>query len=88
MNISQADSLILAIPCVAMLALFVFRLDTILSRSQAKQADARSQRRRFANFESTSMLMTDPDGRVSQPARTRSRVSHRLIGEGSARARL
>ncbi len=69
MNLSQTSSMILAIPFVLLLALFVFRLDSLVFRTPAKPASARSQRPRFANFEPSSMLMTDPDGRVSYPAR-------------------
>lgn len=73
MNLSQANSVILGIPSVLLLAVFVFRLDSLLFRTPAKQALTRSERRRFANFESTSMQMADPDGRVAQPARRQRR---------------
>jgi hypothetical protein len=77
MNLSPIDSVIFAIPVFSLLALFVFRLDVVLFRTTAKQAAERSQRRNFANFESTSMLMTDPDGRVSQSPRKRSRSAYK-----------
>ena len=65
---SQISSVILAVPLVAMLALFVFRVDSLFFRAPARQAVA-SQRPRFANFEPSSTLMTDPDGRVTGVAR-------------------
>ena len=69
MNLSQTDSILLAIPFVCMLAVFVFRLDVLIFRSPAKPA-ATSTRPRFANFNGDEMLMADPDGRVPQPARS------------------
>jgi len=76
MNFSQADSVILAIPFVSLLAVFVFRLDAVLFRTTAKHAADRSQRPRFANFDSGSMVMTDPDGRLPEPQQGRSGYKH------------
>ena len=84
MNFSQTGSVILAVPFILLLALFVFRLDSLLFRTPAKQAVARPQRPRFANFEPSSMLMTDPDGRVSYPAR---RQRPQLLRDSVARSK-
>lgn len=87
MNLSQTSSMILAVPFILLLALFVFRLDSLLFRTPAKPAAARSQRPRFANFESSSMLMTDPDGRVSYPARRQRPPLLRDSVAGASRSR-
>jgi hypothetical protein len=87
MNLSPIDSVIFAIPVFSLLALFVFRLDVVLFRTTAKQAAGRSHRRRFANFESSATLMTDPDGRVSQPTRAPRRPLMRDSAVSASRAK-
>ena len=72
MTLSQTDSVLLAIPFIALLAVFVFRLDVLLFRSPAKQV-ARASRPRFANFDRDGMAMADPDGRVTKLARAQRR---------------
>lgn len=78
MDMSQTDTVLLAIPFVSLLAAFVFRLDVIIFKSNAKKPD--SSRPRFANFDADGMAMADPDGQIALPVRGRMKSS--LDGPG------
>ncbi len=62
---SMSDTLLIAIPFIAIVAMAVFRLDTLLLAPRAT-ARATEMRRRGGGMDETGApLVVDPDGRVS-----------------------
>jgi len=64
---SVKDTLLVAIPLVAVVALAIFRLDAFFARSKQPTAPGRRRRQGCGMDENGGPLLVDPDGRPSGP---------------------
>jgi hypothetical protein len=62
---SVSDTLLVAVPFVAVLALAIFRLDTFFARSKRSTDPANRRRPGCGMDENGGPLLVDPDGRPS-----------------------
>jgi hypothetical protein len=64
---SVKDTLLVAIPFVAVVALAIFRLDTLFAASKQSTDPASRRRQGCGMDENGGPLLVDPDGRPSDP---------------------